>query len=306
MTRDAVYERLTELFRDLFDDGKTVRNLEFLMLIPQFDLHKCPVCPLRKNIDLKTAFLIRKDIAHLPDRSDARHEFFLKFHVLFLRDLAFPLDPNNVGDLLLFRIPVCDFAFCLAFPDPPGLPLAGSKIILCDMDLPAAEPVQFFRIRIADQELPFDLQWSSLPVINLFCDGNTGIAVWDQHRLKCVIQIRLARPDRVFFAVMPVQLVKPGTAGRIQHRGIQILHKPGIIVGVSLFPGNPVKDCGCIDSFRQSPVHPVMNDRFAIPVGGIDNSLCPIGIPAVLNCTGIQPAGILDVLLLLRGFQIRG
>jgi len=64
---------------------------------------------------------------------------------------------------------------------------------------------------------------------------------------------------------------------------IQILHKGNIVLCVAFLSGDMPENGRGIDCFRQRPVHSVMNDRRAIPVGRIYQSRCAIDVPGIGN-----------------------
>ena len=88
--------------------------------------------------------------------------------------------------------------------------------------------------------------------------------------------------------VLSVQLVEPGTVYVIQNFLIQIFHKLCIICCVFLIICYMEQNGRGVDCFCKSPVHSVMDYRFAVPVCCVTNSRCTVCIPCVSNCAVIQ------------------
>ena len=110
----------------------------------------------------------------------------------------------------------------------------------------------------------------------------------DQGSLYCMIQIRLAGPYGADQVVVCIQLMEPGAVYMIQNLFIQILHELSEVVCIFLVAGYMEQNCGSIDCFCQSPVHSVVNNRFAVPIGGVNDTRSAVSIPCVFDCTVVQ------------------
>ena len=101
-----------------------------------------------------------------------------------------------------------------------------------------------------------------------------------------MIQVGLARPDGAERPVFPVQLMKPGAVPAVPHLLIQIGHKPGVVLRILYPAGDLVQYSGGVDGLGQGPMHPVVNDGTAGPVGGVNQAGGAVGVPGVFDGGG--------------------
>ena len=112
-----------------------------------------------------------------------------------------------------------------------------------------------------------------------------------------MVQVGLARPHGADRLVGAVELVEPGSVDVIHHRAVRVLEERRIPLGVRFLAGHAGERGGRVDALGQRPMHTVVHDGLAVPVGGVYEAGRTVRVPRILDRTVEQ---------MLRGVDVRG